>query len=449
MITRIIAALVTAGAAVVMAAPGPASAAPASAAATPIDLCARVSNAAGFRGGALVTAVAVAMAESTCNPNAFHVNPSALAAAEGAGTAVFNALAGCTQSIDRGLYQINSCAHPDVTDECAFDAQCNADFTYTLSAAGSDWSDFNGFTGGSYRTFLADARAAVQRLGIEQRPLCVPVTGDWDGNGSATMGLACKPGDGQELQWELINVNNGGSPQIHGHFGSYGCVPVTGDWDGDGQTTIGVACRTAEGRIAWALSNAYSGGVSYSFTYGSADLCRPVTGDWNGDGRTSVGVACRTERSIEIQWSLINSLGGGSPSYETFGFGSTSCWPVTGDWDGDRATSVGVACPSGAEIRWSLINSLGGGSPSYATFGFGNSGACWPVTGDWDFNRVLDRNRSTTIGIACSGAELTWSLLNIHRGGSPAVRTPFGTGRSYTASTGWDGPNWPRWPNPF
>lgn len=397
----------------------------------PIDLCAQVDHAAGFRGEPLVTIVAIAMAESSCNPKAFHRNDDVAA------------LDTCTDSIDRGLHQVNTCAHPGVGDDCAYDAQCNADVAYTMSAAGTVWTPWVAYTGGSYRTFVDDARAAVLRLGIEDRPWCVPVTGDWDGNGSTTMGLACKPTSGIELQWELINVNSGGSPQIRGHFGSANCVPVTGDWNGDGTTSIGVACRDANGRILWNLSNGYRGSLDYSFTYGMADTCRPVTGDWDGDGKWGVGVACRTNRSIEIQWSLINTLGGGSPSYAPFGYGSTSCHPVTGDWNANGSTTVGIACPNGIGIQWSLIDSHGGGSPSHTPFGFGNSVSCWPVTGDWN------ANGSTTIGIVCPGAEHEWSLTNVHSGGSIAVRTNYGTGRSYTTSAGWNGPNWPRWPNPY
>ncbi|HZM76355.1 MAG TPA: hypothetical protein VFC19_11540 [Candidatus Limnocylindrales bacterium] len=404
---------------------------------TPSDLCARVTHAASFSGESLVNAIAVALAESGCNPLASHVNNfnSFNSFLDGVGVAV------CTSSVDRGLFQINTCAHPDVSNECAYDAQCNADVAYNISARGTDWSAWAVYRTGAYRTYLDEARAAVERLNIDYQPRCRPVTGDWDGNGSVTMGLACIQDGTLELRWSLINTNSGGSPSIIGHYGSRRCVPVTGDWDGDRRTSIGVACRTADGRISWSLSNGYAGSQSYQFEYGSAN-CWPVTGDWNGDRRTSVGVACRTHGSIEITWSLINSLGGGSPSYPPFGYGSTACRPVTGDWDGDGDTNVGIACPSGGEIQWSLINTQGG-SPSYPTFGFGSANGCWPVTGDWN------GNRTTTIGIACAGDEMTWGLMNVHAGGTPQISTGYGSGRSYLFTDGWHGPDWPLWPNPY
>lgn len=120
-------------------------------AAVGIDLCAQVGYAAGFRGNPLVTAVAVAMAESSCNPSAVGTN---------------GPTAGCPNgSRDRGLWQINHCYHPDVSDTCAFDAQCNANAAYRISSGGSNWQPWSTYNNGAYRNYLSAAQAAVNRLG--------------------------------------------------------------------------------------------------------------------------------------------------------------------------------------------------------------------------------------------------------------------------------------------
>jgi hypothetical protein len=114
----------------------------------------------------------------------------------------------CGESTDRGLYQINSCYHPEVTDACAFDAQCNADAAYRILSQGTDWTQWATFKNGRYLSFLDEARAAADRLtgsSLPRRPLCYPVTGDWDGNGTDTLGVACK--DGNEYKWALMNFN--------------------------------------------------------------------------------------------------------------------------------------------------------------------------------------------------------------------------------------------------
>jgi hypothetical protein len=62
---------------------------------------------------------------------------------------------------------------------------------------------------------------------------------------------------------------------------------------------------------------------------------------------------------------------GGPVSVPAFEFGSTNCRPVTGDWDGNGTTTAGGACPVSGRWQWSLVNSLAAGSPSYPPFRFG------------------------------------------------------------------------------
>ncbi|MEU1604145.1 transglycosylase SLT domain-containing protein [Micromonospora matsumotoense] len=126
-----------------------------------IDLCAQVAYAAGFRNNPLVTAVAVAMAESSCNPSAVGSN---------------GPTAGCPNgSLDRGLWQINNCYHPTVNDTCAYNAQCNANAAYSISSGGSNWQPWSTYNNGAYASYLSAAQAAVARLGGGDPP--VGVTG--------------------------------------------------------------------------------------------------------------------------------------------------------------------------------------------------------------------------------------------------------------------------------
>ena len=57
-------------------------------------------------------------------------------------------------SIDRGLFQINSYWHPDVSIECAFDMVCNIQEAYRISNGGTNWQPWYGYTHGHYRKFL-------------------------------------------------------------------------------------------------------------------------------------------------------------------------------------------------------------------------------------------------------------------------------------------------------
>src|SRR3712207_2708716 len=131
--------------------PAPAMAASDASARAAADTCAKVALRAGFSGERLVTAVAVGMGESSCRPDAHNANGPTKGCPNG--------------SVDRGLWQINSCWHPSVSKSCAYDAQCNANAAHRISAKGTNFKPWVAYTNGSYTKYLAEARAAVSRLG--------------------------------------------------------------------------------------------------------------------------------------------------------------------------------------------------------------------------------------------------------------------------------------------
>jgi lysozyme-like protein len=130
--------------------PAPALAAADTSSSAAADLCAKVASRAGFSGSRLVTAVAVGMAESSCRPEAYLSNGPTKGCPNG--------------SVDRGLWQINSCWHPSVSKSCAYDAQCNANAAYRISSGGANWRPWVAYTNGRHKAHLAQAKAAVGRL---------------------------------------------------------------------------------------------------------------------------------------------------------------------------------------------------------------------------------------------------------------------------------------------
>lgn len=87
---------------------------------TPAQVAA-IAASAGFKGQALTKAVAVALAESGGNPQAVNVNSDS------------------TRSRDRGLWQINSRWHPEVSDAQAFNPVECARAAYRISSGGRNW----------------------------------------------------------------------------------------------------------------------------------------------------------------------------------------------------------------------------------------------------------------------------------------------------------------------
>ena len=66
------------------------------------------------------------------------------------------------------------------------------------------------------------------------------MVGDWDGDGDDTIGIY-RPSNGQFL---LRNSNSAGSENASFYLGNRGDIGIAGDWDGDGDDdgidTIGI-----------------------------------------------------------------------------------------------------------------------------------------------------------------------------------------------------------------
>jgi hypothetical protein len=81
---------------------------------------------------------------------------------------------------------------------------------------------------------LDEAQAAVERLNptpsLPRRPLCRPVTGDWNGDGRDGIGVACHSGHG--LTWYVMYGPYGGSPQATAGFGNGDYYQPTGGYGG-------------------------------------------------------------------------------------------------------------------------------------------------------------------------------------------------------------------------
>jgi len=110
-----------------------------------------------------------------------------------------------------------------------------------------------------------------------------PVTGDWNGDGIASVGVF------RDGRWHIDLDGNGrwsANDEMH-HFGQSGDIPVVGDFDGDGVDDIGI----------------FRAGVFYLDTNGNREIDsqdevikmgqptdKPVAGDWDGDGIDEVAV---------------------------------------------------------------------------------------------------------------------------------------------------------------
>ena len=162
-------------------------------------------------------------------------------------------------------------------------------------------------------------------------PSDIPVTGKWSGGLAANINvLDSKIGVFRDGAWYLDINGNGAWDEgdVTYSFGIAGDVPVTGDWNGNGTTKIGVVRGNT-----WFLdmngNGAWDDGIDAGFSFGiPGDV--PVTGDWNGSGTTKIGVV----RGGSDWYLDINGNGGWDDAVDRvlYGFGIPGDVPVTGNW---------------------------------------------------------------------------------------------------------------------
>ena len=191
-----------------------------------------------------------------------------------------------------------------------------------------------------------------------------PVVGDWDGNGTDTIGVY------RNGLFLLRNSNTIGFADLSFAFGNPGDQPIAGDWDGDGIDTIGVF-RPSTGQFLLRNNNS-SGPPDASFYLGNpGDV--GIAGDWNGDGKDTTGVFRPINGIIFLKNTNVSGFADVALNY-----GIPGDRPVVGDWDGDGDDTIGVY----RNGRFYLRNSNTVGFAEIMT-DLGIPGDM-PIAGDWD-----------------------------------------------------------------
>lgn len=96
---------------------------------------------AGFRGASLVTATAIALAESGGNPSA-----------------------NGDQGTSFGLWQVHIPAHPQYTQSQLVDPVQNANAAFAISGGGANFNPWSTFTNGAYKKYEAQAQQASSSI---------------------------------------------------------------------------------------------------------------------------------------------------------------------------------------------------------------------------------------------------------------------------------------------
>ena len=139
---------------------------------------------------------------------------------------------------------------------------------------------------------------------------------------------------GRLLQIPAKNIQRGDLIDHVFRFGSSDQLPVAGDWNGDGVSTIGVY---RDG--TWRLDIDGDGKFTEKdeiFGFGrKGDI--PLVGDFDGDGRDDVGVYRAGK------WIIDSNHDRELDAHDkVFEFGGVNDRPVVGDWDGDGTDDAGL-----------------------------------------------------------------------------------------------------------
>lgn len=198
------------------------------------------------------------------------------------------------------------------------------------------------FKGGNWlRRSIGSSLAVAVNWGF---PGCVPVAGDYDGDGYSDFAVFYPPTG----EWYIRSGRSNATMVWAKKWGFSGCVPVPGDYDGDGKFDMALYNPSS---ALWYIGSLTRGVLAMGANWGFSG-CTPVPGDFNGDGRSDLAVFNGALGS----W-YIKSLDGTVLSMGT-NWGFAGCKAVSGDFDADCKYDLAVY--SQATGSWYIRSLLGG-----------------------------------------------------------------------------------------
>src|SRR5665811_2127347 len=215
-------------------------------------------------------------------------------------------------------------------------------------------------------------RAGVPASFYFGNPGDYPFMGDWNCDGVDTPGLY-RQSDGYVY---LRNTNTQGNANISFFFGNPGDVPIAGDFNANGCDTVSIY-RPSQQRFyiinKLGTNDGGLGAADYSFIFGNPGD-KPFVGDFNRNGQDTIGL--HRESNGLVYFRNTNTQGNAD---NQFIYGNPGDRFVAGDWTGDGTDSPGLYRPSQRRFYLRFQNSQGNANEDFT---WGESPYI-PVSGDF------------------------------------------------------------------
>jgi hypothetical protein len=217
---------------------------------------------------------------------------------------------------------------------------------------------------------LYDVDGNIETAFFYGNPGDFPIMGDWDGDGVETPGMY-RQSDGYVY---LRNSNSQGIAHIRFFFGDPGDVPIAGDFNSDGFDTVSIYRPSNQTFYIINELGKNDGGLGpadFSYVFGNPGD-KPFVGDFNGNGEETVGL--HRESTGLVYYRNEHSAGNAD---NQFIFGDPGDRLIAGDWTGNGPFTPALFRPSNTTMYFKYTNGPGNADDQWS----GGKSTWVPVSG--------------------------------------------------------------------